>query len=148
EKLLRGTDSNWCIVNLGAPDPAIVLGISGKPEKMCNLDLVNRDKIPMIKRFTGGGTVIVDEDTIFISLIMNKASFPQIEPFPRTIMDWTGEVYSPVFEKYLSPFSESFAVRENDYVLGDKKFGGNAQSIIKDRWLHHTSFLWDFKAKN
>ncbi|MCO5580881.1 hypothetical protein L7F22_034753 [Adiantum nelumboides] len=32
-----------------------------------------------------------------------------------------------------------------DYVLGELKFGGNAQSIIKDRWLHHTSFLWDFR---
>lgn len=31
----------------------------------------------------------------------------------------------------------------SDYVFGDHKFGGNAQSIVKDRWLHHTSFLWD-----
>jgi lipoate-protein ligase A len=26
--------------------------------------------------------------------------------------------------------------------------GGNAQSIIKNRWIHHTSFLWNFDAKN
>ena len=31
-----------------------------------------------------------------------------------------------------------------DYVLGERKFGGSAQSITKDRWLHHTSFLWDY----
>jgi len=35
-------------------------------------------------------------------------------------------------------------LRENDYVLGPRKMGGNAQSIIKNRWVHHTSFLWDF----
>jgi lipoate-protein ligase A len=40
--------------------------------------------------------------------------------------------------------STSFALRENDYVLGDRKMGGNAQSISKDGWLHHTSFLWDY----
>ena len=31
-----------------------------------------------------------------------------------------------------------------DYALGERKFGGNAQAISKDRWVHHTSFLWDY----
>jgi lipoate-protein ligase A len=35
-----------------------------------------------------------------------------------------------------------------DYVFGDRKFGGNAQSIIKNRWIHHTSFLWDYDVRN
>lgn len=29
-------------------------------------------KVPLIKRFSGGGTVIVDGSTIFASLIMNQ----------------------------------------------------------------------------
>mmetsp|Transcript_10731 Transcript_10731/g.13951 ORF Transcript_10731/g.13951 Transcript_10731/m.13951 type:complete len:255 (-) Transcript_10731:18-782(-) len=145
ETLLRTTHQNWCLINRGIPKPSIVLGISGKPEKMCDMDLVNRDNVPLIQRFTGGGTVIVDEGTLFITFIMNKDAVPSINPYPRAIMDWTGQVYSPVFQQLLSPFSQPFAVRENDYVLGDHKIGGNAQSIIKDRWLHHTSFLWSFK---
>lgn len=28
------------------------------------------------------------------------------------------------------------------------QIGGNAQTIIKDRWVHHTSFLWDFSPAN
>ena len=32
-----------------------------------------------------------------------------------------------------------------DYIFGDRKFGGNAQAITRQRWLHHTSFLWDFR---
>lgn len=43
--------------------------------------------------------------------------------------------------------AEGFSVRENDYCWGDKKIAGNAQAIIKDRWLHHTSFLWDFQRE-
>lgn len=42
-------------------------------------------------------------------------------------------------------FFDGFKNVAVDYVLGDKKFGGNAQSIIKDRFLHHTSFLWDYQ---
>ncbi|CAI7906541.1 unnamed protein product, partial [Closterium sp. NIES-54] len=32
----------------------------------------------------------------------------------------------------------------SDYVVGDLKVGGNAQSITGSSFLHHTSFLWDF----
>jgi hypothetical protein len=35
-----------------------------------------------------------------------------------------------------------------DYVFGARKFGGNAQAITNKRWLHHTSFLWDFDPAN
>jgi hypothetical protein len=33
-------------------------------------------------------------------------------------------------------------------VFGERKFGGNAQAITNKRWLHHTSFLWDFDPAN
>jgi len=148
EWLLRKNEENWCIVNHQIEKPSIVLGISGIPDKMCYLENVKRDNIELLRRFSGGGTVIVDEDTLFFSLIMNKDSLPNVEPFPRSIMNWTGELYSPVFKDLLSPFSSPFAVRENDYVLGDLKIAGNAQSIVKDKWLHHTSFLWKFKDSN
>jgi lipoate-protein ligase A len=36
----------------------------------------------------------------------------------------------------------------SDYVFGDRKFGGNAQSITRNRWIHHTSFLWDYEVRN
>jgi len=38
--------------------------------------------------------------------------------------------------------------RRTDYTFGEQKFGGNAQAITKQRWLHHTSFLWDFDDCN
>jgi hypothetical protein len=33
-------------------------------------------------------------------------------------------------------------------VYGERKFGGNAQAITSKRWLHHTSFLWDYDPLN
>lgn len=35
----------------------------------------------------------------------------------------------------------------SDYVIGPHKVGGNAQAISRDRWLHHTSFLWDYSPE-
>ena len=136
EALLRGNDQNWCIINEGSP-PAIVMGISGKKEELIDCDRAARDKIPVIQRFSGGGTVIVDENTLFVTFICEKHlhDFP---PYPEPIMRWTAEIYHDALCHPL------FRLRENDYVIGDRKFGGNAQYIKKNRWLHHTSFLWDY----
>jgi lipoate-protein ligase A len=53
-------------------------------------------------------------------------------------MKWTENFY----KKSLN--IPSFALTCNDYTILNKKVGGNAQYIKKDRFVHHTSFLWDF----
>ncbi|KAE8693158.1 MYB110 protein [Hibiscus syriacus] len=71
EQLLRTSSENWCIINDGTNDPTIVMGVSGKPAELLEIESVLRDQ-----------------------------------------------------------------------------FGGNAQSITKNKWIHHTSFLWDFDVRN
>lgn len=133
EALLRAGTDNYCLINEGSTE-AIVMGISGKPEQLVHPDFFSSN-IPLIKRFSGGGTVFVDANTYFITLIFNNQNLPQ---YPREILKWTETLLKPVF----SPLD--FQLKENDYTLGDHKFGGNAQAICKDRWLHHSSLLWDY----
>ncbi|KAM7516770.1 hypothetical protein LguiA_006353 [Lonicera macranthoides] len=143
EQLLRTSSDNWCIINDGTNTPAIVMGLSGKPSELVEVGPVLRDHVPVIRRFTGGGTVIVDNGTIFVTLICNRDDLPGVKPYPRSIMYWSGLLYNEVFQGI-----GDFQLRENDYVFGSCKFGGNAQSITKDRWIHHTSFLWNYEARN
>ncbi|KAJ0399874.1 hypothetical protein ATCC90586_004450 [Pythium insidiosum] len=139
---------NWFLYNEESAPPTIVMGISGKPERLLHLDSVKRDGIPVLKRFSGGGTVIVDHNTVFTTFICNVDSFPTVAPYPREIMAWSDTFFAPFFNRLVADPTRPFALREDDYVFGDRKFGGNAQSISKDRWLHHTSFLWDFNPRN
>jgi len=190
---------------------AIILGIGGKPEKLINLPAAQQDGVLVLKRFSGGGTVVVDHDSLWTTFIGRNKVMKEVKPFPREIMQWSADViFAPAFEKWneqivssdetfgaatrkllVAPkkrgrqtlvfqgkscgfsggFGESlvlppelslnesntelqncprpkFQLRENDYVLGERKMGGNAQSIVKDGWLHHTSFLWDYDAHN
>ncbi len=136
EALLRSDRKNWCLINEGST-PSIVMGISGKPDELIDQDKLAERPLPVIKRFSGGGTVIVDEDTLFVTFIFQK-DFHPFPAFPEPIMKWTGALYHSFFP--------ALTLRENDYVIGDRKCGGNAQYIKKDRWLHHTSFLWNFKS--
>jgi lipoate-protein ligase A len=138
EALLRQDARNFCLINEGSP-PAIVMGISGKAEELIDVSKAQALNIPVIKRFSGGGTVIVDEDTLFITFICQKDSHP-FPAYPEPILKWSASLYAQAF-----PF---ISLQENDYVIGNKKCGGNAQYIKKERWLHHTSFLWKFKPSH
>ena len=66
-----------------------------------------RDLIPVIRRFTGGGTVIVDSGTIFTMLICNK-DVPGVQPYPHPVMSWTGQLHGEVFHGF-----RDFHLREN-----------------------------------
>ena len=155
EALLRNTNYNYVIFN-SSPSPAVVLGLSKQVDKLVHTNMTIKDNIQLIQRFTGGGTVFIDNNTYVVSMIcntddlindetndlINKLPLP-IQPFPRQIMSWTGQFYSSVFNNTKHPEGK-FNMTENDYCFGNKKFGGKAQCITKKRFCHHTSFLWNY----
>ncbi len=126
------------ILNTGSPD-AIVMGLSASPEEWLDLPSVKQAAIPYFHRFSGGGTVYVDHNTLFATFIMNRNTLP-IEIFPKPILQWTADFYREALGLGLT-------LVENDYTIGNKKIGGNAQYLRKDRWLHHTTFLYDYDPK-
>lgn len=92
----------------------------------------------------------MDHQTIFVSFILNSSDIA-CKPYPRDIMSWTESIYKPVFKDILGENTTSlgdklpnFSLCENDYVINGLKIGGSAQTITKNRFVHHTSFLWDF----
>jgi lipoate-protein ligase A len=166
EAILRSDSRNWLILNQGTPVPQIVLGLSGKIDKLVNVKKVLEhnnskiqsvnDEIKLIRRFSGGGTVITNEDTLFFSFICSRFDIANSPQYPRELMKWSYDVYKPFFEHLIKqevPFLEnpdqtSFNLQENDYCIGLRKVGGNAQAISRDRFVHHTSFLWDFNKSH
>jgi lipoate-protein ligase A len=239
EALLRYTSRSWFLVGtheVGPPHKyltgraggarsnnncCIVLGIGGKIPELVDVEAVRRDQIMMIRRFSGGGTVVLDTNSIWTTVIGRPGilsasdlgeSIENGDSFlsPREIMTWTVEqLFSPAFaamdelqkqkrsaasssssriignstdsdlflQKTMvmetksccgldsssgkplliprkkqgesTPIENNFSLREHDYVIGnDRKVAGNAQSITKSGFLHHTSFLWDYDPDN
>lgn len=79
-----------------------------KPAELLEIGSVLQDKIPVVKRFSGGGTVIVDHQTVFITFICNTDALPNVQPYPRPIMSWSGQLYNKVFQGV-----GDFSLREN-----------------------------------
>jgi len=136
ENLLRNSLDSYCIINEGSSE-AIVLGISNDINALVKSEDVKNDNISLIRRFTAGGCVFVDENTIFVTFILSK-KFLEITLFPESILRWAESFYKKVFE------GKNFKLVENDFVIKDKKVAGNAMYIKKDRFLLHTSFLLNF----
>ena len=136
EHLLRHSDESYCLINEGT-SKAVVLGISNDIKALVKNKDLKKDKILLIKRFTAGGCVFVDENTLFITFIFSKKSL-SFTFFPEPILRWAENFYKKVFE------IENFKLIENDFVIDDKKIAGNAMYIKKDRFLLHTSFLMDY----
>lgn len=137
EALLRAGKENFLLLSEGLlEESSVVLGLSSKPDDMVYAKAMQDQQVRLIRRFSGGGTVFVDKNTLFVSLICNSDSV-DVSPFPRPLMDWVST------HLYTKAMGERVSNRENDLVCDGVKFGGNAQSLVKGRWLHHTSILWD-----
>jgi len=169
----------------GQPNPngMIVMGIGGKAKKLLNCQNAIDDQLLVLKRFSGGGTVVMDENSIWTTLIAGRKGTNETgekseqlcQPYPRDIMKWTADaVFGPTFDRLNAIKTQlsngntdndaqqqpRFSLREEDYVLNladrdekndeeIRKMGGNAQAISgRQGWLHHTSFLWDYKSSN
>ncbi len=136
EAFLRTSSEYLVWINCGSIE-AIILGISSKIDELVERSIASEKNLQLIRRYSGGGTVVVDHNTIFVTLISNTDLW-SIEPFPAKIMEWSSRYYAP----FLSHLG--FKLQENDYVLNNRKFGGNAQYLSKKRFVHHTTLLWDF----
>lgn len=160
EALFRSESGSWVVTNTfgsagyddeGAGDradgaerhvQAIAMGISGRPELLLDEALVRAGRVPVLRRFTGGGTVVLDRGSLLVSLISGADALPAVGAFPNELMAWTANrLYAPLLAPHAA---DAFGLVEQDYVLGGRKCAGNAQAISGGRWVHHTSFLWDF----
>lgn len=141
EGLLRADERNFFIISEGSKNPTIVMGISGKAELLVDPTKRNEQSLSLVRRFSGGGTVVVDEHTLFVTFIASKDILQGHTFTPEGIMRWAEAVLKPAFKH------TGFHLKENDFVLGEKKCGGNAQYLQKGRFLIHTSFLWDYQKE-
>lgn len=132
EALLRCDDRNWLLLNTGSP-PAIVMGISGAFDEVVDAERWQKNPLPVIRRFSGGGSVVVDENTLFVTLICQAEVVP-VRPYPGELLAWMAQQYRPLL-----------SLKEHDFVIDDKKCGGNALYLQKGRWLVHSTFLWDYR---
>jgi lipoate-protein ligase A len=122
-----------------SPTTAVVLGRGNVPDLEVDLPACRDLDVPIWRRSSGGGTVVVGPGCLAFTLVLPATS--QLRNLGA------GPVTRLLLERSLSGWGESLGLSVqgvSDITLGDRKISGNAQRWKRDAFLHHGTVLLSF----
>jgi len=139
----------------------VVVGYSNKVEREVNVEACHELEIPILRRCSGGGTVLQGPGSLNYSLILKIDRNPALQTVTgtnrfvmernraalETLLAGSSRRKEALFPGSRNPDPQSqIAVRgHTDLAVGDRKFSGNAQRRKRRAILFHGSFLLKFE---
>jgi lipoate-protein ligase A len=128
-------------------DPCIVLGSNNSQAEWVHADAARTDGVPLLRRFSGGGTVYLDRDVLNYSFIMPRALLEAAcrradlgaLPTTRRYIALCRQIVVGALERWLGAGFSLSGI--SDISLNGRKLSGNAQRIAADVVLHHGTLL-------
>jgi lipoate-protein ligase A len=124
------------------PTLAVVLGTAGQIAAEANQDNCARDGVPILRRSSGGGTVLLGPGCLVYSLVL---SYDRAEELTQI-----GSSYRYILGKIcraLAPLVPDVAPAGiSDLAIGGRKVSGNSQQRKRTHLLHHGTLLYQFDA--
>lgn len=114
-------------------EPAVIVGVNQNAIEEVNLNFVQDNGIKVVRRMTGGGAVYHDLNNLCYTVIApNNTTENPYKEFSRPVVEYLNSI----------GIKAEFSGR-NDLTIEGKKISGNAQTVYKDRILHHGTLLFD-----
>ncbi len=139
--------AEWCgggeVLRLWeSPRTCVVLGRVGSEGEDVDNDRARRDGVPVVRRASGGGTVLQGPGCLNFSFVVSKADRPGINDLRRSyqeILSWVVRVLAAVG-------CQARVLPVSDLALpgGLRKISGNAQYRGRRFILHHGTILYQF----
>lgn len=138
----EATDHEWLRL-WESPRHFVVLGVSGKLRDEVFVDRCRKLGIPILRRASGGGTVLQGPGCLNFSLILSLRDRPHLRDLRAS--------YHQILERTVSAFAPQAEVRgTSDLVIAGEderreavKFSGNAQKRSRHALLHHGTILYN-----
>ncbi len=122
------------------PAPAVVLGAGCRLAADVNEPACREDAVPIMRRASGGGTVLLGSGCLVFTLVLAYERSPLlagVNSSYRYILDH-------IREGLLGAGLEVAHAGTSDLAAGGRKFSGNAQQRKRTYLLHHGTLLYDF----
>ena len=117
-----------------SPVHFVVLGRSAKLEMEVNISACDAAGIPVLRRSSGGGTVLQGPGCLNYSLALSLARRPELANVPASYRLLLGRMTRALG-------CPGLEVQCTDILLGAKKISGNAQRRTRGWLLHHGTLL-------
>lgn len=116
-------------------EPSVIIGKNQNTAEEINADYVDKHRVHVVRRSTGGGAVYHDLGNLNYTFI-TKADGSGIDFQKFTL---------PVIRVLNSLGVPAEFNSRNDIAIDGKKFSGNAQLVYKNRVLHHGTIMFNSK---
>jgi lipoate-protein ligase A len=120
----------------------IVLGRIGKEAEDIHAKAALQDNIPVLRRTSGGGTVVQGPGCLNYTLILSKHTDPAIADLRQSYQWISAKMVQALGD--LNIEAEFHPISDIALVANRKKFSGNAQHRGKNYILHHGTILYNF----
>lgn len=121
-------------------EPVVVLGRSRPAEEDVDLAACARLRVPVLRRASGGGTVVLGPGCLCFALVLSYDRHPAFRQVRRSYRAILGPIVAAIG-------SDGLAVRgTTDLALGDRKVSGNAQLRARHALLHQGTLLNGFET--
>ncbi|NOX86659.1 MAG: lipoate--protein ligase [Chlorobi bacterium] len=122
------------VVMLWQSEPCVVVGKHQNTLNEVNVQFVQKENIPVIRRISGGGTVYHDPGNLNFTVITTETNREKLIDFRK-------------FTQPVITFLQTLGIRaefegKNNLVIKGKKFSGNSAHVYKNRVLHHGTLLF------
>ncbi len=133
EYLLRQT--NIDVFMLWQNASSLILGKHQNPIMEINAECLVDNKIPIIRRISGGGTVFHGPGNLNFSFITTSSDQEDKINFPRFT--------KPILDYLKSKGIPAEVSGKSNLTVNGLKFSGNAAHVFKNRSIHHGTLLFD-----
>jgi len=124
-----------------SPEMFVVLGRICKEHDDVKMDAVLKDRIPVLRRCSGGGTVLQGRGCLNYSLILSKERDRRISDLRQSYQVILGKVIAAL--KELGVQAVFCPISDIALAGSRKKISGNAQKRARKFILHHGTILYD-----
>lgn len=137
EFLLKNSPDD--LIMLWQNKPSVIIGKHQNTFAEVNLDYVNKNHIPVVRRMSGGGTVYHDLGNINFTMITSESNSEKLIDFRK----FTEPII--LFLKKLG--IEATFEGKNNLKVNGKKISGNSAHVMKNKIMHHGTLLFNTNLK-
>ncbi len=129
------------LLRLWEPEQTLVVaGRGSQIAQEVDLEACRRDGVAVLRRASGGATIVTGRGCLMYAVILSHASHPELRSIDVAHRHVLG-----VLAEGLGQFSAGIARRGvSDLAIGDLKFSGNSLRVKRTHLLYHGTLLYDF----